>query len=92
MTTQRQWGLTAPISTNFPTEKELALNEALIAELKAQDTFEAPEETKKRFALVPSLFPMDRRLTLFQRGCSGDAAKGHHRIRQVRRQTTRTSQ
>ncbi len=43
----RQWGMTPPISTTLPTDKELALNDALIAELKSQNNFEAPEETEK---------------------------------------------
>lgn len=46
----RQWGMTPPIATNLPTEKELALNDAMVAELKTQNNFEAPEETEKRSA------------------------------------------
>ena len=49
MAAQKQWGLTAPISTNFPSESELQLNEALLAELKDQKTFEAVEETERRY-------------------------------------------
>ena len=45
---QVQWGLTAPVSDKLPNERELALNEALVAELKKQNNFEAPEETQKR--------------------------------------------
>lgn len=48
MAAPRQWGLTAPISTNFPTEMELQLNESLLAELKEQKTFESVEETERR--------------------------------------------
>lgn len=33
---------------NLPTDKELALNDSLITELKEQKTFEAAEETAKR--------------------------------------------
>lgn len=55
MAAQRQWGLTAPISTNLPLEKELRLNEALITELKNQNTFEAAEETNKRAAVLSTL-------------------------------------
>lgn len=51
MEPQPQWGLTPPISTNLPTQKELALNESLIAELKNQNTFEATEETEKRYGV-----------------------------------------
>ena len=45
----KQWGLTAPISTNLPAQKELDLNEALIAELRNQKTFESTEETQRRY-------------------------------------------
>ncbi|KAF4548625.1 Poly(A) polymerase pla1-like protein [Elsinoe fawcettii] len=51
----RQWGVTAPISTNFPTEKELALNDSMVAELRTQNTFEAPEETKRRAQVLSTL-------------------------------------
>lgn len=44
----KQWGTTPPVSTAFPTPQELALNDALIAELKSQNNFEPPEETKRR--------------------------------------------
>jgi poly(A) polymerase len=33
---------------NLPTAEELKLNEDLIAELKRQDNFEAPEDTERR--------------------------------------------
>ncbi|KAF2229415.1 Poly(A) polymerase PAPalpha [Viridothelium virens] len=52
---QPQWGLTQPISTTEPTKQELALNEALLAELKSQNNFEAPEETKKRTSVIGHL-------------------------------------
>ncbi|KAJ6073674.1 uncharacterized protein N7446_001451 [Penicillium canescens] len=44
----RQWGVTPPISTVLPTQGELAANDDLIAELKAQNNFELPTETEKR--------------------------------------------
>ncbi|KAJ5312075.1 hypothetical protein N7508_002905 [Penicillium antarcticum] len=44
----RQWGVTPPISTVLPTPGELAANDDLIAELKAQNNFELPTETEKR--------------------------------------------
>lgn len=44
----RQWGVTPPISTVLPTPDELAANDDLIAELKAQNNFEAPSETERR--------------------------------------------
>lgn len=55
MSAPRQWGVTAPISTNFPTEGELNLSEALITELKEQKTFEATEDTNKRVAVLATI-------------------------------------
>ncbi|PNS17268.1 hypothetical protein CAC42_6951 [Sphaceloma murrayae] len=55
MAQNRQWGVTAPISTQFPSEKELALNDSLIAELRAQNTFEATEETNRRANVLSTL-------------------------------------
>jgi poly(A) polymerase len=43
-----QLGVTPPISSALPTEEELRLNEALIAELRSQDNFETAEDTEKR--------------------------------------------
>lgn len=48
MAAQKQYGLTAPVSTNFPSETELQLTETLLAELKDQKTFESVEETERR--------------------------------------------
>lgn len=45
----RQWGVTPPISTVLPTPDELVANDDLIAELKAQNNFEAPSETERRY-------------------------------------------
>lgn len=55
MAAPRQWGVTAPISTSFPTDKELALSEALITELKEQKTFESAEDTNKRVAVLATI-------------------------------------
>ncbi|KAH8698936.1 poly(A) polymerase Pap [Talaromyces proteolyticus] len=44
----RQWGVTPPISMTLPTPEEVAANDDLIAELKAQNNFELPAETEKR--------------------------------------------
>jgi len=44
----KQWGTTPAISQAFPTDAEIAANDALIAELKAQNNFESVEETEKR--------------------------------------------
>ncbi|KAL2356898.1 Poly(A) polymerase papa [Cryomyces antarcticus] len=48
MASQRQWGLTPPVSMAMPTEQDLALNDSLITELKDQNTFEGPDETERR--------------------------------------------
>jgi poly(A) polymerase len=44
----RQWGVTPPISTVLPTRDEIAANDDLIGELKAQNNFEQPTETEQR--------------------------------------------
>lgn len=44
----RQWGVTPPISTSLPTPAELLANDTLIAELKRQNNFEGSEETDRR--------------------------------------------
>lgn len=44
----RQWGVTPPISTALPTDKDLAANDALIAELKRENNFETAEGIQKR--------------------------------------------
>lgn len=48
----RQWGVTPPISTVLPTQHELSANDDLIAELKAQNNFEAPSETERRWVIL----------------------------------------
>lgn len=48
----RQWGVTPPISTVLPTQDELAANDDLIAELKAQNNFELPAETERRCVTI----------------------------------------
>ena len=45
----KQWGVTPAISHSFPNDRELASNDALIAELKRQNNFEGAEETEKRY-------------------------------------------
>lgn len=51
MAQNKQWGITAPIAQSFPTEKELALNDTLLTELRSQNTFEATEETNRRLVV-----------------------------------------
>ncbi|SMR58968.1 unnamed protein product [Zymoseptoria tritici ST99CH_1E4] len=43
-----QYGVSPPISTDPPKPQDLALSESLMEELKAQNNFESPDETKKR--------------------------------------------
>lgn len=52
---QKQWGLTPPISTALPNDKEKELNDALIEELKTHDNFETPENTEKRRKVLQHL-------------------------------------
>ena len=47
----RQWGVTPPISTSLPTPEEVATNDDLVAELKAQNNFENPAETERRYVV-----------------------------------------
>ncbi|KAI9887495.1 MAG: polynucleotide adenylyltransferase [Watsoniomyces obsoletus] len=51
----KQWGVTPPISTALPTQAELAINDALVEELKKQNNFETPEDTQRRTVVLESL-------------------------------------
>lgn len=42
-------GITKPLSTEAPKPKDLELHDALVAELKAQNNFEHPDITQKRY-------------------------------------------
>ncbi|KAK4632383.1 Poly(A) polymerase pla1 [Fulvia fulva] len=48
-------GVSAPLSTDPPTERDLKLSGELIQELKAQNNFEAPEQTQKRERVLVKL-------------------------------------
>lgn len=48
MAAEPQWGVTPPISMTLPNESEKRANDALFAELKAQNTYEHATETAKR--------------------------------------------
>lgn len=48
MAETEQWGPAKPISIDAPTKQQLEQSDTLLAELKAQKTFESPEEHKKR--------------------------------------------
>ncbi|KAI9705189.1 MAG: polynucleotide adenylyltransferase [Bogoriella megaspora] len=52
---KEKWGVTEPISMKLPVEKELALNDSLIGELKKQNNFETPEETQTRLIVLTKL-------------------------------------
>lgn len=45
-----QYGMTPPLSTELPKDPEKRANDALFAELKAQNTYEHATETQKRYA------------------------------------------
>ncbi|KAB5558616.1 Poly(A) polymerase central domain-containing protein [Coniochaeta sp. 2T2.1] len=55
MDSERTYGLTAPISTTFPTESDKRSNDDLIKELHAQGCFESASETQKRHQVLASL-------------------------------------
>ncbi|POS70356.1 Poly(A) polymerase pla1 [Diaporthe helianthi] len=55
MAAENQWGVTPPISTLLPTEAEKRANDALFAELKAQNTYEHATETQKREVVLKSI-------------------------------------
>jgi poly(A) polymerase len=44
-------GVSAPLSTEAPKPRDNELHDQLLAELKAQNNFESPEETLKRLVL-----------------------------------------
>lgn len=52
---ERAYGVTPPISTALPTDREIQLNKALHVELRAQGTFETPAETEKRKEVIHHL-------------------------------------
>ncbi|KAJ5167384.1 Poly(A) polymerase pla1 [Penicillium canariense] len=54
-TSGRQWGVTPPISNALPTHDEVAANDDLIAELKAQNNFEPPSDSEKRIQMLQLL-------------------------------------
>ncbi|KAJ5491388.1 Poly(A) polymerase pla1 [Penicillium diatomitis] len=54
-TGRRQWGVTPPISAALPTQEELAANDDLIAELKAQNNFEPPADSERRIQMLQLL-------------------------------------
>ena len=48
-TQPKQWGVTAPISTQQPSQADLKLNDELVEELKRQNVFESPEGSEMRY-------------------------------------------
>jgi len=55
MAASRQFGVTPAISLALPTEDELRLNESLITELRAQNNFEAADDTDRRKKVLAQL-------------------------------------
>ncbi|KAJ4419333.1 polynucleotide adenylyltransferase [Gnomoniopsis sp. IMI 355080] len=55
MAADNQWGVTPPISLTLPNESESRANDALFAELRAQNTYEHATETAKRETVLKSL-------------------------------------
>ncbi|KAH6644688.1 Poly(A) polymeras-like protein [Boeremia exigua] len=51
-TQPRQWGVTAPISTQQPSPADLKLNDELVEELKRQNVFESPEGSDTRVRVL----------------------------------------
>ena len=45
----KQWGVTAPISTQQPNQTDLKLNDELVEELKRRNVFESPEGSDMRY-------------------------------------------
>ena len=43
-----QYGVTAPLAVNLPSENEIACTNSLIEELKRQNNYESAAETNKR--------------------------------------------
>ncbi|KAJ4325276.1 polynucleotide adenylyltransferase [Neodidymelliopsis sp. IMI 364377] len=54
-TQPKQWGVTAPISTQQPTATDLKLNDELVDELKRQNVFESPEGSEMRVRVLKHL-------------------------------------
>lgn len=52
---KKQWGITPPITMEGSSPAEVALNDKLIAELKAQGSFESEAETRKRVQVLKIL-------------------------------------
>lgn len=75
----RRWGVTDPISRAPPTDAELALDASLLDELRSQNTFEAPEETEKRFVCRHRHHHL-RRADALQGSRSPDAAEGRRGV------------
>ena len=83
MTATRQWGVTPPVSMTFPTETDIAINDALVEELKSQNNFEKPEETQKRYdARRDERWEEDHRLTMWltERLCSSQFRRSRRNL------------
>ena len=83
-TTQKQKGITSPISTKLPTESEIATNDALIAELKSRHNFEGTEDTERRYPCCTH--PDASRLRMEQEDCFGPDTEDHGGVCEARQQ------
>lgn len=61
-TTEKQWGVSPPLSVAAPTEQDHKLNDALIAELKAQNNFPPHSDTERRDAILAKLKKLLRQM------------------------------
>lgn len=78
----RNYGVTPPISTDFPTEDEKRLSDALAKELRAQGTFEPPSETQKREDILKALQKIADEFV--RRAAKEKYPKSEHLIRNAR--------
>jgi poly(A) polymerase len=51
---EQVYGVTPPMKTDLPTDAERRTTDALLEELKRQNTFESPADTAKRY-ITPGL-------------------------------------
>ncbi|TKA23768.1 hypothetical protein B0A50_07050 [Salinomyces thailandicus] len=62
MATEKQYGVTAPFSNDPPSAHDMRLNDALMAEFKAQNNFEPTSDTEKREAVLKKLEALLQRM------------------------------
>ncbi|KAK3678738.1 polynucleotide adenylyltransferase [Recurvomyces mirabilis] len=62
MASERQWGVTQPFNNDPPTPRDLKINDALVAELKAQNNFPPQSDTDNREAVLARLKKLLRQM------------------------------